>query len=64
MGSKFAPRVANFFMSKWEEEKVYKSRSNQLKLHKRFIDDIIWQGDTDTLEEFTTNLDRNDKKAN
>ncbi|XP_073481353.1 uncharacterized protein [Aquarana catesbeiana] len=54
MGNKYAPSVANIFLSKWEEEDIYGRCWPHLLLYKRYIDDIliIWKGSREQLEEF------------
>lgn len=47
MGARFAPSVANMFMAEWEENSVHQDTPKQLKMYKRYIDDviIIWNGE-------------------
>lgn len=54
MGAKFAPSVANLFMSRWEEETIWTDRC-------RYIDDIlcIWKGKDKDLNAFLDVLDKN-----
>lgn len=54
MGAKYAPTVANIFMSKWESEEIYGRNIPRLKIYRRYINDIffIWEGSEDTLKEF------------
>lgn len=42
---------------------MYRSKPKQLKLYKRFIDDVImiWQGEKNELEDLILNLDSNNK---
>lgn len=41
MGAKYAPSVANVFMSEWEETVIYANTPVQLVLYRRYIDDCI-----------------------
>lgn len=41
MGAKYAPSVANLFMSYWEKDAIFSGNIPQLKFYKRYIDDII-----------------------
>lgn len=45
----------------WEEEYVYAMKIPQLKLYRRYIDNLIilWEGTTETFQEFLTKLDNN-----
>lgn len=54
MGAKYAPTVANIFMSKWESEEIYGRNIPGLKIYKRYIDEIflIWESNKDPLKEF------------
>lgn len=63
MGAKFAPSVAGLFMSQWEEEVVFTDPPEELRLYKRYIDDIfiIWVGDRDLLTSFFLKLNNNIK---
>lgn len=63
MGAKYAPSVANLYMSEWEEEALYNNRPQQLLFYKRFIDDIfiIWNGNRESLSDFCFNLNTNNK---
>lgn len=58
MGARFAPSVAKMFMVEWEEEKIYQSRPKQLKMYKRYIDDVIliWNGDEESLLPYLNSL--------
>ena len=61
MGAKFAPSLANLFMAHWEREAIDDQPPSQLRLWKRYIDDVlvIWEGDTTSLEEFFFKLNSN-----
>lgn len=50
MGAKYAPSVANIFLSKWEHEEIFGKPRINLQIYKRYIDDVIivWIG----MEEF------------
>lgn len=63
MGAKYAPSVANLYMSEWEEDALYNKKPQQLLLFKRFIDDIIviWAGDRESLKDFGFDLNTNNK---
>lgn len=41
MGAKYAPSVANLFMSYWEKDAIFSGNIPLLKFYKRYIDDII-----------------------
>lgn len=62
MGAKYAPSVANAFMAQWEEKAVHNTPC-QLELYKKFIDNIliVWNRDRDSLEQFLTGLNQNDR---
>ncbi|KAM5129386.1 vomeronasal type-2 receptor 26-like [Mantella aurantiaca] len=61
MGAKFAPSVANLFMSKWESEAIFFNRPQALALYRRYIDDImiIWTGSLPDLESFLREMNTN-----
>lgn len=40
MGAKYAPSAVNLFMSFWESEAIYQTNIPELRLYKRYIDDI------------------------
>lgn len=40
MGAKYVPTVANIFTSKWEAEEIYGRPTQELKMYKRYIDNI------------------------
>lgn len=63
MGAKFAPSVANALMAQWEESVIYSNTPVELTFYKRYIDDVllVWNGTKDSLEEFLTQLNINDK---
>ncbi|XP_073462117.1 uncharacterized protein [Aquarana catesbeiana] len=50
-------------MAQWEDEVVFNNTPCQLELYKSFIDDIIivWNGDRESLEQYLTTLNQNDK---
>lgn len=62
-GARFAPRVANLFMARWEEDVVFCDHPPQLSCYKRYIDDLvmIWEGDMPSLESFMDKLNNNTK---
>jgi len=53
MGQRFAPSVANLYLSLWEENLFIQSRHSPIVWH-RYIDDIfaIWRGNINDLKEF------------
>lgn len=63
MGVKFAPSMANLFITKWEEDVIYKEYQPQLVLWKRYryIDYalLLWDTDFDTLDWFVQLLNAN-----
>lgn len=61
MGARYAPSVANLFLDMWEEEYIYNQQIPQIKLYRRYIDDLIilWDGTPDTFEEFLQQLNIN-----
>lgn len=52
MGAKYAPTIANVFVSKWEADYIYNRRKPKLKVYQRYIDDIfvVWEGSEATLK--------------
>lgn len=62
MGAKYAPRLANLFMVKWEEDAIYTHYWPELALWDRFIDDILllWNGSFESLQLFMESLKIND----
>lgn len=63
MGAKYAPSVANLFMSEWEEQAIYNNTPTQLIMYRRFIDDCImlWKGKEEPLRRFLEELNNNEK---
>lgn len=63
MGAKYAPSVANIFMTKWEEEAIYSDVPENVILYKRFIDDciVIWKGDEISLTQMFDQLSQNQR---
>lgn len=61
MGARYAPSVANLFMDLWEEQYIFSKNIPQIKMYKRYIDDVIilWNGTTDSLTKFLDNLNNN-----
>lgn len=61
MGAKYAPSVANLFMSHWEEEAIFDKNIPDPKFYKRYIDDIIivWTGTQETFEGFLADITNN-----
>lgn len=61
MGAKYAPSVANLFMSFWEDEAIFQSNIPELRLYRRYIDDIliIWAGTPDSFLEFLAKIGTN-----
>lgn len=61
MGAKYAPSIANIFMNKWESEFIFSHLIPQLKVYKRYIDDIliVWSGTMDSLKNFITSMGNN-----
>lgn len=59
MGAKYAPTVANIFMSKWED--IFRHPKKELKMFKRYINDIfiLWEGTEETLKEFLNSINVN-----
>lgn len=54
MGAKYAPSVANLFLNRWEEEQIYSVQRENLKMYRRYIEDIviIWRGTEEELHFF------------
>lgn len=52
MGAKYAPSVANLFLSKWEYGDIFGKFRTELEVYKRYIDDIIivWKASEDSLK--------------
>lgn len=46
MGACYAPSIASIYLNKWEEKHIFTNQWPQLKMYKRYIDDIfvIWEG--------------------
>lgn len=46
MGTKYAPSVANIFLSKWEQEEIFGKPRKESEIYRKYIDDvlIIWKG--------------------
>lgn len=63
IGAKFAPSLANLLMAKWEEDVIYALKRPELVLWARYIDDtlLLWKGDCESLDEFMSCLNSNDK---
>lgn len=61
VGARYAPSVANLLMNMWEEEYIYAKNIPQVKLYRRYIDDLIlfWEGTSETLESFLQDLNTN-----
>lgn len=54
MGAKYAPSVANLFMSHWEKDAIFSGGISELKFYKQHIDNIIiiWAGTQDSFLQF------------
>lgn len=63
MGAKFAPSVANLYMAKWEAEQGLGDGFGDIRLYKRFIDDllIIWSGNMESLMRLLESMNNNDR---
>lgn len=63
MGAKFAPSLANLFTARWEKEVIDSNPPKELRLWRRYIDDVLllWDGDQASLENFFTQLNQNDR---
>lgn len=61
MGTRYASSVANLLMTMWEEVYIYAKKIPQLKMYRRYIDDLIifWEGTPETFEEFLQVLNTN-----
>lgn len=61
MGAKYAPSVANIFLNRWEEEQVFSTTRRNLKLYRRYIDDIVivWRGTEEELQVFFDKINCN-----
>lgn len=61
MGTKYAPSVANLFMSKWEEEDLFRRTRTEMEFYRRDIDDIfmIWSGTEESLKKFLEDINHN-----
>ena len=61
MGAKFAPSLANPFMAEWEDRHVFSEFRPELKLYRRFIDDLlfVWEGSRESVEVFVEHLNHN-----
>lgn len=58
MGARYAPRFANTFFNRWEQKEIVSKEWHQLKMYRRFIDDIylIWEGGQEELQTFLNHL--------
>lgn len=63
MGAKFAPSLANLFMARWEKEVIDTNPPKELRLWRRYIDDVllVWDGDMPSLENFFSQLNSNNR---
>lgn len=63
MGAKFTPSVANLYMAKWEAERGLGDGFGDIRLYKRFIDDllIIWSGNMESLMRLLESMNNNDR---
>lgn len=54
MGATFAPSLANLFMARWEKEVIDTDPPRELRLWRRYIDDVLllWDGNLPSLEAF------------
>lgn len=61
MGAKFAPSLANLFMSEWEDKWIFHNKPRELIFYQRYIDDlfIIWEGSEETLKDYANKLNTN-----
>lgn len=61
MCAKYAPSVANIFLSKWEQEEIYGKSRTDIALYKRYIEDfiILWRGTEAALQEFLKEINEN-----
>lgn len=63
MGAKFAPRVANLYKSKWEQEGRLHNLHPRIVLYKRLIDDllVIWKGNMNDIKIILQSMNNNYK---
>lgn len=63
MGATFAPSLANLFMARWEKEVIDTDPPRELRLWRRYIDDVLllWDGNLPSLEGFLSRLNQNDR---
>lgn len=61
MGAKYAPSIANLFLNHWEEEQIYGVQRQNLKMYRRYIDDImiIWKGTECELQALFKEINQN-----
>lgn len=61
MGARYAPSVANLLMNLWEEEYIYNKKIPEIKLYRRYIDDlvILWDGTAEKFQQFLQELNNN-----
>lgn len=60
MGAKFSPSLAKMFMARWEIEVIDTDPPKELRLWRRYIDDVLllWVRDLPSLEAFFPDLIR------
>lgn len=65
MGAKFTPSIANLFMGEWEDKIIFSTKKEELRLYKRYIDDLffIWAGSKLSLQGFLDELNANVKTS-
>lgn len=55
--------MANLFMTKQEEDVIYRERRPELVLWKKYIEDVLflWEADFDSLKNFMEFMNTNDR---
>lgn len=63
MGEKLVLSLANLFMAFWERKVIDANPPRQLRIWKRYIDDIlvVWEGDLPSLENVFSRLNDSDR---
>lgn len=61
MGVQYAPSVANLLMNLWEDEYIYNEKYPEIKLYRRYIDNlvILWDGTVEKFQQFLLELNNN-----
>lgn len=63
MSAKFVPSLAKLFMARWESEVIDINPPKELRLWRRYINDVLllWDEDLPSLKAFFVKLNQNDR---